>query len=116
MTLKRIKPGQWNSRAVVHGDMVYMSGTVADDKTLPIEGQTRQVLDKIDAVLAEAGTDKSKILNVTIYMSDIDEKDAMNEVYMAWMDKSILSARTCIGVDLTPGTKVEIAVTATRAD
>jgi len=115
MTIERIKPAQWNSRAVVHGDMVYLSGTVADDKSLPIEGQTRQVLDKIDSVLAEAGTDKSKILAVTVYMADIDQKDEMNEVYMAWMDKSILATRTCIGVDLTLGTLVEITVTATKA-
>lgn len=116
MALQRIRPGQWNSRAVIHGDTVYLSGTVADDKTLPIKGQTEQVLAKIDAVLAEAGTDKSRILSVTVYMADIDQKDDMNEVYMAWMDKSILSARTCIGVDLTPGTLVEIAVTAALGD
>ncbi len=116
MTIERIQPGQWNSRAVVHGDMVYLSGIVADDKTLPIEGQTEQVLGKIDAVLAEIGTDKSKILAVTVYMANIDQKDEMNAAYMAWMGKSILSTRTCIGVALTPGTLVEITVTATRAD
>ncbi|MEE8444414.1 MAG: RidA family protein [Alphaproteobacteria bacterium] len=116
MTLERIRPGQWNSRAVLHGDMVYLSGIVADDKSLPIAGQTQQVLEKIDGVLAEAGTDKSKILAVTVYMADIAEKDALNEVYMAWMDASILSTRTCIGAALTPGTRVEITVTATRAE
>lgn len=116
MTIERIQPGQWNSRAVVHGDMVYLSGIVADDKTQPIAGQTAQVLGKIDAVLAEIGTDKSKILAVTVYMANIDQKDDMNAAYMAWMDKSILSTRTCIGVALTPGTLVEITVTATRAD
>jgi len=115
MTIERIRPGEWNSRAVIHGNMVYVSGTVADDKSLPIRGQTEQVLAKIDRVLAEAGTDKSKILAVTVYMANIAEKDEMNEAYMAWMNKSILATRTCIGVDLTPGTLVEITVTATRA-
>jgi len=116
MALERIQPGAWNSRAVVHGDMVYLSGIVADDKSLAIEGQTQQVVDKIDAILAAAGTDKSKILTVTVYMADLAQKDALNEVYMAWMDKSMLSARACIGVTLTPGTLVEIMVSATRAD
>jgi enamine deaminase RidA (YjgF/YER057c/UK114 family) len=65
MDINRIQPGEWNSRAVVYGK-VFCSGIVADDKSLPMKGQTEQVLRKIDAVLAAAGTDKSRILSATV--------------------------------------------------
>jgi enamine deaminase RidA (YjgF/YER057c/UK114 family) len=57
MDIDRIQPGEWNSRAVVYGNLVFCSGIVADDKSLPMKGQTEQVLRKIDALLAAAGTD-----------------------------------------------------------
>jgi enamine deaminase RidA (YjgF/YER057c/UK114 family) len=112
MAIDRIQPGEWNSRAVVHDDTVYLSGIVADDKTLPMKEQTDQVLAKIDAILAKAGTDKSKILTATVYLADIEQKDEMNEAWMDWVDVRNLPARAAIGVRLTPGTLVEIMVTA----
>ena len=87
MNIERIKPGVWNTRAVVHGDLVFLSGIVADDKSLSMKGQTEQVLAKIDEVLAAAGTSKSRILTSTVYLADIDAKDEMNEAWMAWIDK-----------------------------
>lgn len=114
MSIERIKPGAWNSRAVVHGDLVFMSGTVADDKSLSMKGQTEQVLAKIDEALAAAGTSKSKILSSTVYLADMDGKDAMNEAWMAWMDKDNPPARAAVGVTLTPGTLVEIMVCAAK--
>lgn len=112
MTIQRIQPGQWNAKAVVHNGLAYLSGIVADDKTATIKEQTSQVLAKIDAVLEEAGTDKTKILTSMVYLSNMDEKDDMNEVWMAWLGKDNLPARACVGVDLTPNTKVEIMVCA----
>jgi len=114
MPVERIKPGAWNSRAVVHGDLVFLSGTVADDKTLTMKGQTQQVLAKIDAVLEAAGTNKSKILSATVYLADMDGKDEMNEAWIAWMDRENPPARAAVGVALTPGTLVEIMVCAAR--
>lgn len=112
MAIDRIQPGEWNCRAVVHDNTVYLSGIVADDKTLPMKEQTEQVLAKIDAILARAGTDKSKVLTATVYLADIDQKDGMNEAWMAWVDTRNLPARAAIGVKLTPGTLVEIMMTA----
>lgn len=112
MAIDRIQPGEWNSRAVVHDKTVYLSGIVADDKTLPMKEQTDQVLAKIDAILARAGTDKSKILTATVYLADIEQKDEMNEAWMDWVDARNLPARAAVGVRLTPGTLVEIMVTA----
>lgn len=114
MNIERINPREWNCSAVVHDTVVYLSGIVADDKSLPMKGQTEQVLHKIDGVLAAAGTDKSRILSATVYLSNIDLKDEMNEAWMAWVDRKNLPARAAVGVDLTPGTLVEIMVSAAK--
>lgn len=114
MNIERINPREWNCSAVVHDTVVYLSGIVADDKSLPMKGQTEQVLRKIDGVLAAAGTDKSRILSATVYLSNIDLKDEMNEAWMAWVDRKNLPARAAVGVDLTPGTLVEIMVSAAK--
>jgi enamine deaminase RidA (YjgF/YER057c/UK114 family) len=114
MEINRIQPGEWNSRAVVHGNLVFLSGIVADDKSLPMKGQTAQVLRKIDAVLSAAGTDKSRILSATVYLADIERKDEMNEAWMEWVDTRNLPARAAVGVALTPGTLVEIMVCAAK--
>jgi enamine deaminase RidA (YjgF/YER057c/UK114 family) len=112
MTINRIKPGAWNSRAVVHGGLAYLSGIVAPDKSVDIKGQTEQVLQQIDGFLAEVGSDKSRILTSMVYMADLGQKDAMNEVWMAWLDPQCLPARAAVGVQLTQGTLVEIMITA----
>ena len=114
MDINRIKPGAWNSRAVVHQNLVFLSGIVAEDKSASTKEQTAEVLDKIDGFLAEAGTDKTRILSATVYMADLGQKDEMNEAWMAWLDKADLPARAAVGVELTPGTLVEIMVCATK--
>ncbi len=87
MEIQRINPREWNCSAAVFGDLVFLSGTVADDKSLDMKGQTAQVLQKIDAVLAKAGTNKSRIFSATVYMADASLKDDMNESWMAWVDR-----------------------------
>ena len=114
MHIQRIEPREWNSRAVVHENLVFLSGMVADDKSAPVKQQTEQVLAKIDEFLAEAGTDKTRILSSTVYMADLSQKDQMNEAWMAWLDKADLPARAAVGVELTPNTLVEIMVCATK--
>ena len=114
MEIQRINPREWNCSAAVFGDLVFLSGTVADDKSLDMKGQTAQVLKKIDAVLAQAGSSKSRILSATVYMSDASLKDDMNEAWMAWVDRSNLPTRTAVGAVLTPGTMVEITICAVK--
>lgn len=114
MDIERIKPRQWNSRAVAYENLVFLSGIVADDKSLPMKQQTEQVLASIDGFLAEAGTDKTRILSATVYLADMSLKDEMNEAWMAWLDHADLPARAAVGVTLTPDTLVEIMVCATR--
>jgi enamine deaminase RidA (YjgF/YER057c/UK114 family) len=114
MTIDQIQPGAWNSKAVIHGDTIYMSGIVADDTTVGMKQQTEEVLAKIDAVLAEAGSDKTKIVSSVVYMSDMDLKSEMNEAWMEWMDPAFPPARAGVGVVLTPGHLVEIMCTAVK--
>jgi enamine deaminase RidA (YjgF/YER057c/UK114 family) len=114
MDIQRINPREWNCSAAVFGDLVFLSGTVADDKSLDMKGQTAQVLQKIDAVLAKAGSHKSRILSATVYMADASLKDEMNEAWMAWVDRSNLPTRTAVGAVLTPGTMVEITICAAK--
>src|SRR5690349_15249253 len=69
MSVQRIKPGARMSQAVIHGNTVYLAGLTADDTAQDVKGQTAQILAKIDALLAEAGTDKSKLLCANIWLT-----------------------------------------------
>lgn len=114
MTIEHIEPGKWNSRAVIHNGYICMSGIVPDDNSLGMKEQTAQVLAKIDGILASAGSDKTKIMSAVVYISDMDQKDAMNEAWMEWMGSHNPPARACVGVTLTPDTLVEIMVQAVQ--
>ncbi|MFC3123702.1 RidA family protein [Pseudoroseomonas globiformis] len=101
------------SRAVVHGGTVYLAGQTADDRSADIAGQTRQVLAKIDEMLAAAGSDKSKLLSITIWIADMSDFAAMNQVYDAWVVPGHTPARCCGEVKLAlPDIKVEIMAVA----
>lgn len=114
MGITRIDPGARLSAAVVHQGTVYLAGqvaTVAIDKG--IAEQTREVLETIDSVLAKAGTDKSKLLWVQIWIPDIATFDAMNEVWDAWVDPDNKPARATVEARLAdPRLRIEIAATA----
>jgi enamine deaminase RidA (YjgF/YER057c/UK114 family) len=105
-------------QASVHGNTVYLAGQVADDTTREgggqdVAGQTRQVLARIDALLKEAGTDKSHILFAMIVLADIGTFPAMNEVWDAWVAPGNPPARATIeGKLVAPQYKIEIIVTA----
>ena len=115
MSITRHEPKQILSSVVEGGSLVYTAGITADDFSKDVKGQTREVLDEIDRLLALAGTDKSKILSATIWVSDIRLRDAMNEIWNQWTDKSNLPARACIEAKLAaPNILVEIAVVAMK--
>jgi enamine deaminase RidA (YjgF/YER057c/UK114 family) len=111
--IKRYKVGPRMSQAVVGTPSVFIAGQVADDETASVEEQTRQVLAKIDALLAEAGTDKSKLLSVTVFLPNIADFAAMNSVYDKWIDPANPPARACVEARLAaPGLRVEIVAVA----
>jgi enamine deaminase RidA (YjgF/YER057c/UK114 family) len=113
MSITRQNVGTLMSSAVIHGDTVYLQGLTGDDGSADIKGQTRSILDKIDARLAEAGSDKSKLLSATIWVVDIAERDAMNEVWVDWIDPKNPPVRACVEAKLArPDLRVEIMVVA----
>ena len=102
-----------NARVVMHGGIAYLSGLVADDKSAGIQDQTRQILEKIDKHLADAGTNKSRLLSALVWLNDMTNKNAMNEVWSAWIDLDNPPVRACVGADLSSAdTLIEIMVTA----
>lgn len=108
-------PGPRMSRCVVKGDTVYVAGLTASDATADIQGQTRQILDKIDGYLAMAGTDKSKLLQANLWITDMANFAGMNEVWNAWVDPENPPVRACVRADLArPELLVEIMVTAMK--
>ena len=103
------------SQAVIHGNTVYLQGLTADDTSQDVKGQTAQILAKIDALLAQAGTDKSKLLSANIWLTDIGTWSQMNEVWDAWVSPGNTPARATVEAKLAaPGWKVEIMVQAAK--
>lgn len=116
MTVQRLGAGPRMSRAIIHGDTVYLAGLTADKMTGRSVGeQTGEILGMIDVLLAEAGTDKSKLLQATIWLQDIRTVDEMNKVWDAWVIAGSAPTRACIEARLqSPAKMVEIRVTAAR--
>jgi len=115
MSTKRIDLSANMSKAVEHGGVVYVAGITADDNSVGMKEQTEQVLTKIDGYLAKTGTDRSKLLAATVYISDMSQKAAMNEAWIAWIDSANPPTRACVAVELgSPKTLVEIVVTAAK--
>jgi len=99
------------SRIVKHGGLVYTVAT-ARDKAASVGRQTVDALAVIDANLAEAGTDKSRLLSATVYITDMAHKPEMDAAWRAWVDPENAPQRACIGVALEGRDLVEIVVTA----
>ena len=91
-------PGR--TRRVEYGGLVHCVMT-PPDKSVSMAGQTRQCLERIDALLAEAGTDKSKLVTATVYIADMNMKTEMNDVWVAWADRDNPCARVCVGAGLS---------------
>ncbi|BCX17973.1 MAG: hypothetical protein KatS3mg117_1655 [Geminicoccaceae bacterium] len=116
MSIERIEPGKRLSQAVAYGNLVFLAGQVAQDKPgASMAEQTRNVLDRIDALLAQAGTDKSKILSANIWITDMRQFAEMNEVWDAWVPPGCAPARATVEARLaSPDYCVEIMVVAAR--
>ena len=116
MALQRIDAGPRMSKVVIHGDTVFLAGLTAD-KTVgqSLAEQSAEILALIDGFLAKAGTDKSKLITATIWLSDIRTVDEFNKVWDAWVIPGQTPARACIEALLQgPDKKIEIQVTAAK--
>ena len=116
MSIQRISVNPRLSGAVVHSGLAWLSGQVPDDRSEDCAGQTRQVLAKIDALLAQSGSDKSRLLSAQIWLKDINaDFAAMNEVWDAWVPQGDLPARATVEAKLArPEYKIEIQAIAAR--
>ena len=104
------------SDAAIHAGVVWLAGQVPDDATQDIVGQTRQVLATIDRLLAEAGSDKTRILRAQVFLADLADYDGMNAAWDAWVAKGHAPPRATVEARLArPEWRVEIVVTAAQA-
>ena len=112
-TIKRVNVAKRLSDMAVFNNVAYLAGQVADDISQDVTGQTAQVLATIDKLLAEAGTDKSRILMAQIFVANMKEFDGMNKAWDAWVADGNAPPRATIEARLaSPDYKVEIVVTA----
>jgi enamine deaminase RidA (YjgF/YER057c/UK114 family) len=115
MSITRHAPTPILSNAVEHGNTVYLAGIVADDAAADVKGQTQQILKRIDSLLASCGTDKTRLLSAQIWLTDIGNRAALNEVWSAWVDPANLPVRACVEAKLAdPRLLVEIMVVAAK--
>ena len=116
MTVQRLHVSNRFSEVAIAGNLVHLAGQLASDFDLDIKGQTQQTFDMIDRFLADAGTDKSQILSVTIYLKNIEQDyAAFNEVWDAWVADIDALPRTCVEAKLyDPRVLVELTVVAVK--
>ena len=111
--LHRFHVGDRLSEMAVYNGTVYLAGQVPDDASQDIRGQTAQVLAMVDKLLAEAGTDRARILMAQIYLADLADYDGMNEVWDDWVPPGDAPPRATVQAKLAnPGWRIEIVVTA----
>ena len=114
MTIKRFHTKQRMSQMVIHNDTIYLAGQVGSPEN-SVADQTRDCLDKVDALLAEAGSSKEQMLQATIWLADMSDFAAMNEVWDAWVPEGQAPTRACGEAKLaTPELLVEVIIVATR--
>ncbi|MFP3753777.1 RidA family protein [Cupriavidus sp. SIMBA_020] len=112
----RLDQNHRRSRAVIANGMVFLAGQVADDKSGDITSQAREALAKVDALLAEAGTDRRRALTAQIWLADMADFDGFNAVWDAWVVPGETPTRCCGKVELAdPAYRVEIVITALLA-
>jgi enamine deaminase RidA (YjgF/YER057c/UK114 family) len=113
--IERIDAGPRMSEACIHGGLVYLAGQIPETPGADIETQTREVLAAIDDLLAQAGSDKTRILRAQVYLADVADFAGMNRAWDAWVVPGQAPARATVEARLAnPAWKVEIVVTAVR--
>ena len=112
-SITRMEQTRRMSRIVVHNDVVYLCGQVADSDQDPIGRQTETMLAKVDALLEQAGSSREHILSATVYLRDIKDFDGMNAVWDGWVPEGCAPARACVEARLAaPGYLVEVSIVA----
>jgi len=113
-SVQRYGIGPRFSQAVAYGDLIFMAAQIADDTNLDIGDQTKQVLRKLDLILQQAGSDKTKLLKVDLWLANINDFDAMNIVWDEWVSAQNTPARVTVEARLVPGYLIEATAVAVR--
>jgi len=113
--IDRFHVGKTLSETAIHQGIIYLAGQVAEDLTQSITGQTREVLAHVDRLLAEAGSDKTRILMCQIFIADLKHFDGMNAVWNEWVAEGHAPPRATVEARLVrPEWLVEMVVTAAQ--
>lgn len=113
--ITRTDPNPILAKGVEYHGFVFLQGCTARDASNDIQGQTKDILEQIDELLETHGTDKTRLLQAQIWVTDIRLRDAMNEVWTAWLPPGGAPARACVEAKLAdPRLLVEIMVTACK--
>ena len=113
MAIDRFNIGPRMSQAVIHNGVAYLAGQVADRPQGSLAEQARQTLANVDKLLATAGSSKSQLVSITVYLASIGDFQAFNEVYDAWVDKANPPVRACVEARLAaPGDRCEMCAVA----
>jgi enamine deaminase RidA (YjgF/YER057c/UK114 family) len=115
MDIKRLHIGKTLSEVAIHNGTIYLAGQIAEDTTQGIGGQTQEVLGHIDRLLADAGSDKSRILMCQIFIADVKDFPEMNKVWNTWVADGNSPPRATVEAKLArPEWLVEMVVTAAQ--
>ncbi|GAA5496236.1 2-iminobutanoate/2-iminopropanoate deaminase [Rubritalea halochordaticola] len=115
MPIERQETKQRMSRIVKHNGTIYLCGQVCADASKDIREQTQTMLDKVDALLLQAGSNREHMLSATVYLRDMKDFAAMNEVWDAWVPEGHAPARACVEARMArPELLVEVSVIAAQ--
>lgn len=113
MQIDRYEKNPRAARAVVHNGTVWLAGMIAEEGFLAVAEQTRQILAQMERRLESVGSDKAKLLSVTIYLADMRRFDELNEAWDPWLDRDNPPARACVEARMArPGFEVEMTAVA----
>jgi len=116
MQIQRLHVGKRLSETAVHNGTVYLAGQIAEDTTQDIAGQTREVLGHVDRLLAEVGSDKTRILSAQIYIASMADFPGMNGVWDEWVVAGHTPPRATVEAKLAnPACLVEVVIVAAQA-
>ena len=115
MSIERQETKQRMSKIVIHNKTIYLCGQVCADATQGMREQTQTMLDKVDVLLKQAGSDREHMLSATVYVRDMKDFSIMNEVWDAWVPEGFAPARACVEARMArPELLVEISVIAAQ--
>ncbi|MGB6128274.1 MAG: RidA family protein [Psychrilyobacter sp.] len=113
MNIKRYNTQKRMSHAVIHNNVAYLCGQIPKDETKGMAEQTKTTLEKVDQLLADIGSHKSKILSATVYIKDMNQFKEMNEMWDNWVEEGNTPARACVEANMArESLLVEVSVIA----